>query len=112
MGFTIPAIATQHATPLSGAFCVSGGGGVVDEPTGSANSSGTNLDHRRSAPSRKARRGEPPGCGSQSPPSPRNTPLHRSGRFAYLAEMGASTTEQGPLTRPLLPSVPYKPQNL
>src|SRR6185312_1689056 len=33
MGFTIPAIATQHATPLSGAFCVSGGEGAVDEPT-------------------------------------------------------------------------------
>lgn len=34
-------------------------------------------------------------------------------RFTYLAEIGASSaTGQGPLTRPLLPSVLYKPQNL
>jgi len=54
---------------------------------GSTNSSGTNLDDRRSAPERAARRGEPHGWGSQSltarqRDTDRSAPL--TGRFAYL----------------------------
>src|SRR6185312_13105602 len=53
-------------TPPRGAFCVSGGERGVDEASGSTNSSGTNLDSRRLALERAARKGELHGWSSQS----------------------------------------------
>src|SRR6185312_15217943 len=102
MGLTIPRTISNRVADRSrprGAFCVSGGERGVDGPSGSTNSSGTNLDSRRLAPERAARRGEPHGWGSQSPGRYLTALLIEAalaGRFAYLAEREVWT---GPLVR-------------
>ena len=85
----------ERRAPLVGRFAYLAERRWWTNPYGSTNSSGTNLDSRRLALERAARKGEPHGRGSQSLTTRQRGVERRSprkGRFAYLAESGGGRT--------------------